>query len=49
MVLGNDLGNDKGVLPYTVIINQNGTVVDTYFGRINKTLLESAIRPLLAP
>ncbi|MDI1298438.1 TlpA disulfide reductase family protein [Methylotenera sp.] len=49
MVLGNDLGNDKGVLPYTVIINQRGEVADTYFGRINKTLLESAIRPLLAP
>ena len=49
MVLGNDLGNDKGVLPYTVIINQQGVVVDTYFGRINKTLLEAAIRPLLAP
>jgi thiol-disulfide isomerase/thioredoxin len=49
MVLGNDLGNDKGVLPYTVIINQNGAVVDTYFGRINKTILESALRPLLAP
>jgi thiol-disulfide isomerase/thioredoxin len=49
MVLGNDLGNDKGVLPYTVIINQRGVVVDTYFGRINKTLLEAAIRPLLAP
>jgi thiol-disulfide isomerase/thioredoxin len=49
MVLGNDLGNDKGVLPYTVIINQNGTVVETYFGRITKTLLESALRPLLSP
>jgi thiol-disulfide isomerase/thioredoxin len=49
MALGNDLGNDKGVLPYTVIINQDGAVVDTYFGRINKTLLESALRPLLAP
>ncbi|MDI1309011.1 MAG: TlpA disulfide reductase family protein [Methylotenera sp.] len=47
MVLGNDLGNDKGVLPYTVIINESGAVVDTYFGRINKSLLETALRPLL--
>ena len=48
MELGNSLGNDKGVLPYTVIINQNGAVVDTYFGRINKSLIETAILPLLS-
>lgn len=47
MALAADLGNDKGVLPYTVIINSNGTVVDTYFGRINKPLLEAALNPLL--
>jgi len=47
MELGGGLGNDKGILPYTVIINANGTVVDTYFGRINKSLLESALQPLL--
>lgn len=47
MELGSSLGNDKGVLPYTVIINADGSVVDTYFGRINKTLLESALRPLI--
>lgn len=41
-------GNDKAVLPYTVVINANGSVVETYFGRINKALLESAVRPLLA-
>lgn len=45
--LGSNLGNDKGVLPYTVIINQDGKVVNNYFGRINKTLLESALQPLL--
>ena len=45
MELGSGLGNDKGVLPYTVIINADGSVVDTYFGRINKTILESALRP----
>ncbi len=47
MELADNLGNDKGVLPYTVIINTDGTVVNTYFGRINKTLLEAALRPLL--
>ena len=47
--LNNQLGNDKGVLPYTVIINTDGSVVDTFFGRINKGLLEGALRPLLTP
>ena len=47
MELAQILGNDKGVLPYTVIINQNGTVIKTYFGRINKTLIKSALYPLL--
>lgn len=47
MGLGNDLGNDKGVLPYTIIINEGGAVVKAYFGRINKSLLETALQPLL--
>lgn len=48
MELGSNLGNDKGVLPYTVIINHNGEIVDTYFGRINKSLIETALLPLLS-
>jgi peroxiredoxin len=48
MALNYDLGNDKGVLPYTVIIDANGKVVKTYFGRISKALLETTLRPLLA-
>ncbi len=47
MSLGNSLGNDKGVLPYTVIINSDGKVVKTYFGRITKSLLETTLNPLL--
>lgn len=47
-LLGEQLGNDKGVLPYTVIINADGKVVNTHFGRINKTILEAAINPLLS-
>jgi thiol-disulfide isomerase/thioredoxin len=46
MELASGLGNNKGILPYTVIINADGAVVEAYFGRINKTLLESALRPL---
>ncbi len=47
MSLGNNLGNNKGVLPYTVIINTDGNVVKTYFGRINKSLLETTLSTLL--
>lgn len=49
MNLGIDLGNDKGVLPYTVIINADGSVVKTFFGRINKSLISSTLKPLLPP
>lgn len=48
MELASNLGNDKGVLPYTVIINTQGNVVNSYFGRINKTLISEALLPLLA-
>lgn len=41
------LGNGQGILPYTVIINTDGMVTKTFFGRINKTLLEAAVQPLL--
>jgi len=47
MDLGAELGNDQGVLPYTVIIDTDGNVIKTFFGRINKQLLESTIKTLL--
>ena len=47
MGLAINLGNDKGVLPYTVIIDSNGKVIQTFFGRINKPLLERTLAPLL--
>ncbi|PPC93532.1 MAG: redoxin [Methylotenera sp.] len=46
MAIALALGNDRGVLPYTVIIDRRGNVVKTYFGRINKALLESTVKPL---
>lgn len=49
MALANQLGNDKGVLPYTVIINVDGTVAKTYFGRITKSLLANTLNVLLSP
>jgi len=47
MDLAITLGNDKGILPYTVIIDANGRVIQTFFGRISKPLLEHALAPLL--
>lgn len=48
MDFSNQLGNNKDVLPYTVIINTNGEIVKSYFGRINKPLLAASITPLLS-
>lgn len=48
MNLGTALGNNKGILPYTVILDRDGGVVQTYFGRVNHRLLEEALLPLLA-
>jgi thiol-disulfide isomerase/thioredoxin len=47
MNLGANLGNDKGVLPYTVIIGADGDVIDTFYGRISKPLLEKYLLSLL--
>ena len=42
-----NMGNDKDVLPYTVIIKADGTVAKTYFGRVTKPLLEETLTTLL--
>jgi peroxiredoxin len=47
MNLAESLGNNRGILPYTVIVDANGTVVKTFFGRVNQQLLEKTITPLL--
>jgi thiol-disulfide isomerase/thioredoxin len=49
MNLTANLGNDKGILPYTVIIKPDGSVVKTFFGRINKALILASLKPLLMP
>lgn len=46
MNLGTTLGNSKGVLPYTVIIKEDGSILKTFYGRINKTLLEKSLQML---
>lgn len=45
--LAANLGNDKSALPYTVIIKADGTIANTYFGRISKALLEETLLKLL--
>jgi thiol-disulfide isomerase/thioredoxin len=46
MEIASNLGNNKGVLPYTVIIKADGTIAKTYFGRITKSLLEKTLLTL---
>ncbi|MDD2833556.1 MAG: TlpA disulfide reductase family protein [Methylotenera sp.] len=45
--LGDQLGNDKGILPYTVILNTDGTLVSTHFGRVDGKMLAQSIAPIL--
>jgi len=47
MNLAERLGNNKGALPYTVIVRPDGTIANTYFGRINQALLEQTLLPLI--
>ena len=47
MALASGLGNDKGVLPFTLIIKPDGTVAKSYFGRVTKPLLEETLAKLL--
>lgn len=41
------MGNDKSALPYTVIIKPDGSIANTYFGRISKALLEETLVKLI--
>jgi thiol-disulfide isomerase/thioredoxin len=47
MQIAANLGNDKAVLPYTVIIKADGNVAKTYFGRVSKPLLEETLFKLI--
>lgn len=49
MNLSEQLGNTKGALPYTVIVRADGTIANTYFGRVNRALLEQTLLPLITP
>ncbi len=45
--LAANLGNNKSALPYTVIIQPDGTIANTYFGRISKALLVETLVKIL--
>jgi len=40
-------GNRQSALPYTVVINRSGEIVETYLGRVNLKKLEKVVIPLL--
>lgn len=47
MPLSESLGNNKGILPYTVVISADGSLVKGYFGLVDQALLEQTLLPLL--
>lgn len=44
MPIAEALGNHKGVLPYTVVISAEGTVTQVFFGRVNRQMLQKALK-----
>ena len=49
VILSKNLGNNEGILPYTVIINSNGIIEKAILGRIHKDQLDGTLKPLLQP
>jgi thiol-disulfide isomerase/thioredoxin len=47
LALAQALGNDKGILPFTVVVDKNGKIANIMFGMIDKSTLEKALAPLL--
>lgn len=43
MPLAETLGNNKGVLPYTVIVSAQGEITHIFFGRVNREMLQKAL------
>ncbi len=46
MAIAESLGNDKGALPFTVIIDAKGKIIQTFLGRIDLTTVENKLLPL---
>ncbi len=45
--LGQDLGNDQGAIPFTVVIDKGGKIVEVIKGDTPDGKLESVLRPLV--
>lgn len=45
--LADAMGNPQGALPYTVMINRDGEIVDSHLGRIHLNKVEKILKPLL--
>jgi len=48
MGLAESLGNNRSILPYTVVIKPDGSIAKTHLGRINHAILQQTLLPLLA-
>lgn len=46
MSLAESLGNNKGILPYTVLIRRDGSIAGAYLGRVNMKILENDVLAL---
>jgi len=46
--LARELGNRTGALPFTLVLDRGGRVVDTHLGLITEEELEKLLEPLLA-
>jgi peroxiredoxin len=47
MALAEGLGNNKGILPYTVLLKPDGSVSSTYLGRLDMKILEKDVIALI--
>ncbi len=47
MVLAEATGNAQGALPYTIVINREGVITNTFMGRVHQKRLEKVFKPLL--
>lgn len=46
MSLAESLGNNRGILPYTVVMRRDGSIAAAYLGRVDMTVLERDVRAL---
>nr|VFK81329.1 MAG: Peroxiredoxin [Candidatus Kentron sp. SD] len=49
IAISRDLGNETGILPYTVIINPDFKVIYTHSGEITETVLKKALKKFDLP